>query len=622
MDIFLIEDFFIFILIFFRLLAFISVAPGFSARGIPNLAKIGFSLIFAYVLYLSIPAAAPMQHESFIELGLLVIKEVLFGLALGFTVNLIFLSFQMAGQMVDFQMGFSMASYYDPLTNSRVSIFGNLYHWIGLTLFFVINGHYILIYSFVQSFDLIPLAGLELSAMDLQAIVGIFSRSFLTAFQIAVPVIFVILLTDAVIGLVSRSVPQINILMLGLPLKVLVGLLALTIIMPAIGNMLVNAINGIQGRMEEFIQSLPSLLLFVPGGGAGGEKTEDPTPKRKADAREKGQVAKSNDLNSALILILLIIMIAVLGNTTYNGIFASLHKTLETGLNQDVSWGSIGGIMLGHLLGYLRITLPIMLVVMIAGIVANLTQVGFMATLHPIKPDFKKLNPIEGFKKIFSMRTLVELIKNLFKLGIVAYVAYTYLRDNISRILSVSQMNVTTALPFFMELFRGMMIRVGIWLIIIGILDYVYQRYEHKKGLKMSKQEIKDEIKEQEGDPQLKAHIRQKQRQMGMSRMMKDVPEATFVVTNPTRLAIALRYLESSEEGAPVVLAKGAGHLAHRIRTIAEEEDISIVENKPLATALYKDVGVGQEIPIELYQAVAEILAVVYRMEGRDRANV
>ncbi len=621
MGIFLIEDYFVFILIFFRLLAFISVAPAFSVKGMPNLVKIGFSLVFAYTLYLTMPLASPLVYESILELLVLVIKEVAFGLALGFVVNLIFLSFQMAGQMVDFQIGFSMVSYYDSLSTTRVSIFGNIYQWLGLILFFVINGHHIMLYSFAQSFDLIPLAGLELASLDLKVVVNIFAKSFLTAFQIAIPIIFVILMTDAVIGLISRTVPQINILMLGLPLKVLVGLAALIIILPAIGNMIVRAINGLQGQMEDFIRGFPSLLLFA-AGGAGGERTEEATPKRKSDARKKGQVAKSTDLVSAAILVLLIIMIPLFGNVTYNGIYSGLHKTLESGLSKDLSRGSIGPIMLGHLLGYLRITLPIMLFVMVAGIVANLMQVGFLTSIDPIKPDFKRLNPIEGFKRIFSVRTLVDLFKNILKLGLVAYIAYSYINSNIGKILSVPQMSVSRVLPYFMDLFRGLMGKLAIWLVILGVLDYVYQRYEFKKSLKMSKQEIKEEIKEQEGDPQLKSYIRQKQRQLAMTRMMEAVPEASFVVTNPTRLAIALKYDETLGEGAPIVVAKGRGHIAQRIRTIAREAGVPIVENKPLAASLYNNVDLGQEIPVDLYQAVAEILATVYRMEGRYRANV
>jgi flagellar biosynthetic protein FlhB len=263
-----------------------------------------------------------------------------------------------------------------------------------------------------------------------------------------------------------------------------------------------------------------------------------------------------------------------------------------------------------------------MLFVMVAGIVANLMQVGFLTSIDPIKPDFKRLNPIEGFKRIFSVRTLVDLFKNILKLGLVAYIAYSYINSNIGKILSVPQMSVSRVLPYFMDLFRGLMGKLAIWLVILGVLDYVYQRYEFKKSLKMSKQEIKEEIKEQEGDPQLKSYIRQKQRQLAMTRMMEAVPEASFVVTNPTRLAIALKYDETLEEGAPIVVAKGRGHIAQRIRTIAREAGVPIVENKPLAASLYNNVDLGQEIPVDLYQAVAEILATVYRMEGRYRANV
>jgi len=617
-EIFSLEDFLAFFLILMRLTAFMTASPMLSAKGLPNLLKIGFCLVFSYILYLIMPHEVALLHGSLLEFALLAAKEVLFGLGLGYSVNLILVSMQMAGQMVDFQIGLSMAEFYDPLTNSRVSVFGNLYHWIGMTLFFVLNAHHILIYSFVESFELVPLTGIDLGTIDLGAVVDIFSGTFVTAFQIAIPVIFVLLLTDVVMGLLSRAVPQINILMLSLPIKILVGMLALTVILPAIGNMMANAISGLQGRMEEFFQSIPSMLLFA---AAGEEKTEEPTPKRKEDARKKGQVPKSHDLNSAAILVLLVILISILGDSTYTGIFNALRISLESGLSYNVNIGNAGQILLGHLLNYMKITLPIMLIVMIAGILANIMQTGFIRSTHPIKPDLNRLNPIEGFRNIVSQRALVELVKNVIKLVIIGNIAYSYISKNLSNILASPQYNPQRLLPVFMETVRGLMIQVGIGLVILAIIDYMYQRYAFRKSLKMTKQEIKEELKEQEGDPQIRSRIRQKQRQLAMSRMMAYVPEATVVVTNPTHLAIALKYEEASGR-APVVVAKGADFVAERIKSIAREASVPIIENKPLAQALYKDADIGREIPVELYQAVAEILAIVYRMEGRYRAHV
>src|SRR5690554_193445 len=250
-SIFSIEHFLIFFLILIRIASFLVTTPLFSVKGIPNLLKVGFAIILSYLLYISMPFDS-LNEPSMLSYGIMAVKEALFGMALGFTVNLIFVSFQMAGQMIDFQVGFSMASYYDPLSNNRVSLYGNMYYWLGITLFFAVNGHHYLIYTIAQSFELVPLNTLIFTDFNIISMVSIFSGSFLIAFQIAVSIVFIILLVDVVIGLLSRTVPQLNILMLGLPLKVLVGLLSTIILLPAIGDLMISIIESLPYQIEDF----------------------------------------------------------------------------------------------------------------------------------------------------------------------------------------------------------------------------------------------------------------------------------------------------------------------------------------------------------------------------------
>lgn len=613
MPILTIDGFQIYFLILVRILSFMIASPLFSLKGMPNLIKIGFSLLLSYILYSVIPADLVEPSESLLAYGLLISKEVLFGLALGYVINLIFISIQMAGQMVDFQIGFSMATYYDPLSGGKVSLFGNMYYWIGMALFFAVNGHYYLIYSLVQSFELVPLTTLDVQAMNMRAIIDLFSGSFLIAFQIAVPIIIILLLVDVVMGLLARTVPQLNVLILGLPLKVLVGLLSTIVLLPALGNMMVYIIESLPHRVDELLKILPLIFLF-----AADDKTEEPTPKKLQDARKKGQAAKSTDLNSAIILLLMILMIATMGNLIFSNIHGFLSHSLGNGLNRNITNGNIKSLLIEQVLFYFKITLPIFASVMVMGILANLLQIGFIRSFDPLKPDFKRLNPIEGFKKIFSKKALFDFGKNIFKLVLVAYIVYAFIQKNLKDIFSTSQMGIGGAFPFFKDTVLSLMLKVGIALGVLAVIDYVYQRYDFKKNLKMTKHEIKEELKQMEGDPQVKAQRRQKQRQIAMSRMMASIPESTVIITNPTHLAVAIKY-EETTQGAPKVLAKGADYVAQRIREIAKEEKIPIIENKPLARVLYKQVEVGEEVPIELYKAVAEILAIVYQMQRKSK---
>ena len=343
------------------------------------------------------------------------------------------------------------------------------------------------------------------------------------------------------------------------------------------------------------------------------EKTEKPTPKRLQDARKKGQVAKSQEVSSALILI------GSLGVLVFAGawMFWTLAKFMHG------VFGNLGAI---HIEGdsataflwevfeqVFILIAPLMVVLLIVGIGANLLQVGFLFTLKPFVPNFSKFNPIAGMKNLVSLKSMVELVKSLLKILLVAGIAYAVIRGEMEMLPSLMAMSVGQILVFIGIASLKILLFVGLGMIAMAVLDLLYQKWQYTKDLMMTKQEIKDEFKQSEGDPRIKGKIRQAQREMAMRRMMQAVPEADVIITNPTHLAIALKY-RAEEMIAPQVVAKGASFVAERIKEIARESEVPIVENRPLAQVLYKSCEIGETIPDTLYRAVAEVLAYVYRL--------
>jgi flagellar biosynthetic protein FlhB len=257
---------------------------------------------------------------------------------------------------------------------------------------------------------------------------------------------------------------------------------------------------------------------------------------------------------------------------------------------------------------------PLVIGVALAGVIGNIAQVGFMLSTEAMSPKLSKLNPLEGLKRLFSATSLTELIKSIFKVVIIGSIGYNILRGEMDQIPALVAYDIHSIMGFVGRVALKLGYYTCLVLIALAALDYVFQRWKHERDLRMTKQEIRDEYKQREGDPLIRSRIRSAQREMAMRRMMEAVPKATVVITNPTHLAIAIRY----ERGlpAPIVVAKGAGHIAERIREIAGQHDIPIIEQKPLARALYKDVEIGQYVPVDLYHAVAEVLAYVYRLKG------
>ncbi|OIJ13149.1 flagellar biosynthesis protein FlhB [Anaerobacillus alkalilacustris] len=346
------------------------------------------------------------------------------------------------------------------------------------------------------------------------------------------------------------------------------------------------------------------------------EKTEKATQKKRQETRKKGQVAKSTDINTAIILLLVFIILWLLGDYVGKRIFIFTQYMFQEYLLYTLSSENVESLFLELTTQAVMIVAPIMLIAMLAGILSNYLQVGFLFAPEAIKMKLSKLNPIQGFKRIYSIRAIVELLKSLLKICLVGLVTFTILWYSIDQILFLSLVPIADSLVFVGSLTVTMGVAVSILLIFLAVLDYMYQRYDHEKNIKMSKQDIKDEYKKTEGDPLIKSKIKEKQRQMAMKRMMQEVPKADVVITNPTHYAIALKY-DGDKMDAPVVVAKGVDFLAQKIKAIAKHHEIITVENRPLARALYDQADIGDQVPEDLFKAVAEVLAYVYRIKNK-----
>lgn len=346
------------------------------------------------------------------------------------------------------------------------------------------------------------------------------------------------------------------------------------------------------------------------------EKTQSATPKRRKEAREKGQVAKSSDLSPAVLLLVTVFSFSLLANFLYQNI-TEMMKEFYTSINTiTINANNLSAFFLSVTYKFMVIMLPIFALTVVIALIANYAQVGFLLTGKPVKPDWGKISPAKGFKRIFSMKAFVELLKSLFKITVIGYLVYSILINSYPVLISTADMEIINIFQTIGSLAYELGIKSAFVLLTMALIDYVYQRHDFEKSIKMSVKEVKDELKQQEGDPLIKARIKQRQRQLAMQRMMQDVPAADVIITNPTHLAVALKY-DRKKMGAPKVLAKGERLIAQKIKKIAEENSVPVIEDKPLAQALFRSVKIGFEIPGELFQAVAEILALVYKLNRR-----
>ncbi len=348
------------------------------------------------------------------------------------------------------------------------------------------------------------------------------------------------------------------------------------------------------------------------------ERTEQATPKKRQEAREKGQVAKSRELSSVAVLLTGVFTLFWGSTYFYHHITGVLRYYLAEVGHHAITVDSMPGIGLFALRQLSVILLPLFLTLVAMAVLSNYLQVGGLISWEAITPKFSKISPMEGLGRLFSAQSLVEFVKSLFKLMVVGWIAWDTMKGEMNSLLPLIHKAPINILHYVGHVSFTLFWKVCLLMIFLAILDFMFQKWEFEKNLRMTKQEVKEELKQTEGDPHVKSRIRSIQREMAQKRMMADVPQADVVITNPTHLAVALKY-DASVMSAPQVVAKGAGHVAARIREIARDHNIPVIENRPLAQSLYRMVEVGRSIPEALYQAVAQVLAHVYSLRKKGR---
>ena len=352
------------------------------------------------------------------------------------------------------------------------------------------------------------------------------------------------------------------------------------------------------------------------------DKTEKPTAKKLQDARKEGQVAKSKEISNCLGLFVFFLVLRFMSGSIADKIinlFGTMYRdiplvTVYPAGEMPVKQTAI--LFRTGLVTVLTIALPMMIIGYTVAFLSDLLQVKWQPTAKPLQPKLSKISPMKGLKRIFSLNSVVELIKSLLKLAIIIPIVYVYIKDNLGIIYLFYDMPLLQAISLIGTTIINLGIRISAVYIVIAATDFGYQKWKFHKDMKMSKQEVKDEYKNSEGDPQVKSKIRRKMMEVSQRRMMQQIPQADVVITNPTHYAVAIKY-EPAQRDAPYVVAKGESYLAQKIKEVAKENGVEIVENKPVARALYHNVEIGESVPPELYQAVAEILAFVYHLQGK-----
>ncbi|WP_418790224.1 flagellar biosynthesis protein FlhB [Phosphitispora sp. TUW77] len=348
------------------------------------------------------------------------------------------------------------------------------------------------------------------------------------------------------------------------------------------------------------------------------EKTEKPTVKRRQEAAKKGQIAKSSEINSVLVLLAGFLGVKFLAPGFADGWSVLTSDIFKLFGQKDfmIDYRVLQSILMMVMVFSAKILVPIVGGCLVAGLTASVVQTGFRFDVASVKFDLKNIDPVQGLKRIFSLQSLAELVKSIFKVLLVGYIAYIEVMKEFMNFSGLSEMNLRASTAFIGTVVLRVVFKIILWLVIIAIIDYIFQKWRNEKKMMMEKYEVKQEYKQVEGDPQIKGKIKQKQRQMSMMRMMQALPKADVVITNPTHFAVALQY-DPATMLAPTVIAKGQDRIALKIRETAKEHDIVIVENKPLAQSLYFATEIGDAVPADLYQAVAEVLAFVYKLKGK-----
>ena len=604
------------IFVFIRILTFLGCINVIFPSGTPKVFKVMFSIFISFIISPFIQADIAVHSLS--QLIIYALMETLTGLVFGFITNMCFNSLKIAGSLIDQQLGLSMASIYDPNTNTQNTLIETILYWLGVMIFFSMNGHHQLIAGIQNSFNLVKVGQLILSG-NFDYVINVFVQCFIIGIKIAVPMILSLLIAELLIGFISKSAPQLNVMVVSMPLKLLMGIIFIMIALPFLINKMHHLFNQIPSILDGTLSMNSDAISNIGTVGfllSMSDKTEEPTPKKKKDARKQGNIAKSAEVNKAMTFIAILVVIYMMSGSIISELQGFIVNILSGDFSMTMNDNTIKILMFKVMMSFMKIVLPISLIIMVFGILGSLIQTGLFFSMESLKPKFSKLNPLTGLKNMFSMKAIVNLIKSMVVICIMIYLGYSFMSKNFEGIIKSGDIYLPYLFNIVLDLIKRILTSITLAIAVVAALDYGYEKFSHKKGLKMTKQEVKEEYKQMEGDPHIKGKIKQKQRQMANQRMMQAVPSSTVIVTNPTHISIAIRY-EQGKDTTPIVVAKGADEVAFRIREIAKSHDIPIIENVPLARLIYKEVDIDQEIPEEMYKAVAEVLVAVYKIKNK-----
>lgn len=604
------------IFVFIRILTFFSCINVIFPNGTPKVFKVMFSIFISFIISPFIQADIAVHSLS--QLIIYALMETLTGLVFGFITNMCFNSLKIAGSLIDQQLGLSMANIYDPNTNTQNTLIETILYWLGVMIFFSMNGHHQLIAGIQNSFNLVKVGQLILSG-NFDYVINVFVQCFIIGIKIAVPMILSLLIAELLIGFISKSVPQLNVMVVSMPLKLLMGIIFIMIALPFLINKMHHLFNQIPSILDGTLSMNSDAISNIGTVGfmlSMSDKTEEPTPKKKKDARKQGNIAKSAEVNKAMTFIAILVVIYMMSGSIISELQGFIVNILSGDFSMTMNDNTIKILMFKVMMSFMKIVLPISLIIMVFGILGSLIQTGLFFSMESLKPKFSKLNPLTGLKNMFSMKAIVNLIKSMVVICIMIYLGYSFMSKNFEGIIKSGDIYLPYLFNIVLDLIKSILTSITLAVAVVAALDYGYEKFSHKKGLKMTKQEVKEEYKQMEGDPHIKGKIKQKQRQMANQRMMQAVPSSTVILTNPTHISIAIRY-EQGKDTTPIVVAKGADEVAFRIREIAKSHDIPIIENVPLARLIYKEVDIDQEIPEEMYKAVAEVLVAVYKIKNK-----
>ena len=604
------------IFVFIRILTFFSCINVIFPNGTPKVFKVMFSIFISFIISPFIQADIAVHSLS--QLIIYALMETLTGLVFGFITNMCFNSLKIAGSLIDQQLGLSMVNIYDPNTNTQNTLIETILYWLGVMIFFSMNGHHQLIAGIQNSFNLVKVGQLILSG-NFDYVINVFVQCFIIGIKIAVPMILSLLIAELLIGFISKSVPQLNVMVVSMPLKLLMGIIFIMIALPFLINKMHHLFNQIPSILDGTLSMNSDAISNIGTVGfmlSMSDKTEELTSKKKKDARKQGNIAKSAEVNKAMTFIAILVVIYMMSGSIISELQGFIVNILSGDFSMTMNDNTIKILMFKVMMSFMKIVLPISLIIMVFGILGSLIQTGLFFSMESLKPKFSKLNPLTGLKNMFSMKAIVNLIKSMVVICIMIYLGYSFMSKNFEGIIKSGDIYLPYLFNIVLDLIKSILTSITLAVAVVAALDYGYEKFSHKKGLKMTKQEVKEEYKQMEGDPHIKGKIKQKQRQMANQRMMQAVPSSTVILTNPTHISIAIRY-EQGKDTTPIVVAKGVDEVAFRIREIAKSHDIPIIENVPLARLIYKEVDIDQEIPEEMYKAVAEVLVAVYKIKNK-----